>query len=1709
MSCPPRNEFQIGWICALAVEAAAAKELLDERFDALDEQDVTDPNAYILGRIGKHNVVIACLPTGQYGTSSATTVANHLTRTFSKSLRVGLMVGVGGGIPSSDNDIRLGDVVISCPVGPHGGVVQYDMGKHLVGGTFSRTGSLNSPPRSLLTAISRLRADELTDEPEFYEYMKSATGRTSRTKKLFRHPDPKSDRLFKVEHNHPANERSCDTCPSEWELTREARDDDLPRTHYGLVASGNSVIKDGRARDKLGADIGALCFEMEAAGLMLDFPCIVIRGICDYSDSHKNKQWQGYAALVAASYAKELLGYLPHNQVIQEELAANRKDSIQDLNKTVHGTNERLDKVFKQQAEHFDEQKATTFSGEQHKCHQAFKTSNYESYKDINPSRALGTCQWVLQNPTYLNWRNSPSNSLLWVSADPGCGKSVLSKSLIDIDSKDLESGTLVCHFFFKDNEQQNQLNIALCALLHQIFSQEPALISEAMRLFRETGDKIQYETSELWKLLLNIVSKSQAPQVICVLDALDECRSKDGEILIQNLCQAFENGKTRSNPAGKTRLKFFITSRPYLEIQTLFASLTNAWPQIRLRGEEESDQIMKEIDIVIEIKMQQLAREAGLSPEVHKKFETQLLQMANRTYLWLHLALEDIRATLNNSLQPDTESIRNIPSSVNAAYANILARVHADQSSTVKKILLIICGARRPLTIHEMAIALGIALRPESTKIHRAQLDAPRLSARIRSLCGLFVIIIDSRIHLLHQTAKEFLVRSGSAQSVHPNPVYPLSHTDTESTLAEICVRYLLMEDFRGSDYYLKLWGKENSKLESCPDHPIPGVYTLLEYSAENWARHVRHMSPARYAPIEDLVYRLYETSSQSFLVWFNLFWRKSGFGSFWSGVVSDSPRVYPLYLTALNGHERALKRFLEESKKEDFVPQRTLQTKVKRRDPICDNETCAFIWSSWAGHYDICCLLLEQGARVHMIAADAALEQRDAKILQLLLERSGKSIMRHLRSENALQIASSQKDIRTLLFLLDAGFDVNSGRNTRGGTALVTACERGSIEIVNLLLQRGADVNVRNSNDDSINGALYAACIGGHFEIAEMLVERGALVKPPPYSCEDPLEAARSLKRVDLLNLLIKKGVDIDPWEEHLDWVPSDDDDLLSFEDACETNSIETVRMLIERGADVNASSSFNSGPGPRGSRLACALRFDRKDIALLLLEHGAQPNSPAEKIEKYYTTPLNIACGHNRDVDMVNLLLDQGADVNARLEFQDTALATACRNGDMEIIRLLLRRGAHVDPGAFLAATHVGHVEVMDLIREGRSDFNALSEDFEGRTALEIASSQGFFRRDDEALMIIERTIEYLLKIGVDKQNPKSQTSLDRALMRACEYNHPECLKLLLDAGASPRFYETEFISYGPEGPTPLHVATRHGLVENMRLLLERGADVNVFVEQEGEGTPLALACLSEMYEVVEFLLNEASNGLEISDATYSGAFMCAAFCKNTSMVERLLAAGIDVQSQNRSGNTALHIACQSLHPALAKLLLESGVSPDSQNIHKESPFIIACGESFDHFDNSEEHQIEMVRLLLKYGADVNGHGGVYDSTPLIEATRMCYYNIVKLLLQEGADPNDVDRLQRTALMLFAAEGHIPITRMLLSYGAQINYCCDPVRWDRWGDESSKNFNEYLEREYHTWETALQAAQEKSRDPDDDPMVEILLKNGAISSINSVRL
>ena len=307
------HDYTVGWVCALPLEMVVAEAMLDEIHPGLPTSP-SDQNTYVLGKIHDHNVVIACLPSGVCGTTSAATVASQMLSTF-RSIRFGLMVGIGGGAPRKGADIRLGDVVVSKPTGDFGGVVQYDFGKTVAQGVFERTGSLNKPPQILLTAITRLQADQMVETSRIPKYLAEMIATYPRMRAEFTYRGQEQDRLFDAASDHRGLETSCDNCELSRLVTRSARERRDPVIHYGLIASGNQVIKHGGTRDKLGQELGILCFEMEAAGLMDNFPCLVIRGICDYADSHKNKQWQGYAAATAAAYAKELLSIIHPNQV--------------------------------------------------------------------------------------------------------------------------------------------------------------------------------------------------------------------------------------------------------------------------------------------------------------------------------------------------------------------------------------------------------------------------------------------------------------------------------------------------------------------------------------------------------------------------------------------------------------------------------------------------------------------------------------------------------------------------------------------------------------------------------------------------------------------------------------------------------------------------------------------------------------------------------------------------------------------------------------------------------------------------------------------------------------------------------------------------------------------------------------------------------------------------------------------------------------------------------------------------------------------------------------------------------------------------------------------------------------------------------------------------------------------------------------------------
>ncbi|KAJ6008736.1 hypothetical protein N7522_003752 [Penicillium canescens] len=313
LKCLSRDSYRVGWICPLEVEQIAAMEMLDEEHEAVPQLS-GDTNIYNLGSINNHNVVIAGLP--RAGNCSAATVVTQMRMTF-PNIKYALLVGIGGGVPVKTDHgmIRLGHVVVSEPTGTHSGAIQYDHGKAKAS-HFERKGSLAPPPTALLNAAREVavRRQRMDYDPIWMNVERIKTGR--RPLRRFKFPGIANDHLYLPGYKHQQEGLSCQDggCDKNQRIERQVDEDDsCVVVHRGTVASGEMVIKDAQMRDELAQEHGELCFEMEAVGALTDFPCLVIRGISDYCDSHKDDEWHGYAAAVAAAYARQLFFYINPN----------------------------------------------------------------------------------------------------------------------------------------------------------------------------------------------------------------------------------------------------------------------------------------------------------------------------------------------------------------------------------------------------------------------------------------------------------------------------------------------------------------------------------------------------------------------------------------------------------------------------------------------------------------------------------------------------------------------------------------------------------------------------------------------------------------------------------------------------------------------------------------------------------------------------------------------------------------------------------------------------------------------------------------------------------------------------------------------------------------------------------------------------------------------------------------------------------------------------------------------------------------------------------------------------------------------------------------------------------------------------------------------------------------------------------------------------
>ncbi|KAL2009615.1 hypothetical protein VTN00DRAFT_5422 [Thermoascus crustaceus] len=266
----------------------------------------------------------------------ATTVSQQFP-----NVRFALMVGIGAGIPSLPRrDIRLGDIAVSIPQDNHPGVVQYDFGKYEQDG-FVLKGSLNKPPSVLVSADGSLEEDEIMNRSLLRKILRDITKRPG-----FSQPNA-DDILYDQSFHHVNKGSDCSGCEQSDEkklVSRALRPQKQPVVHQGLILSGSGVIKNPQDRDRLRRDYNdAICFEMEAAGIMDEIPCLVVQGICDYADTHKQDGWHHFAAAVAAAYCKAVLRKVDRQDVEETSSMSFLMKAILDNQSIIQGGVDAID----------------------------------------------------------------------------------------------------------------------------------------------------------------------------------------------------------------------------------------------------------------------------------------------------------------------------------------------------------------------------------------------------------------------------------------------------------------------------------------------------------------------------------------------------------------------------------------------------------------------------------------------------------------------------------------------------------------------------------------------------------------------------------------------------------------------------------------------------------------------------------------------------------------------------------------------------------------------------------------------------------------------------------------------------------------------------------------------------------------------------------------------------------------------------------------------------------------------------------------------------------------------------------------------------------------------------------------------------------------------------------------------------------------------
>ncbi|KZN90704.1 Ankyrin-3 [Penicillium chrysogenum] len=1140
-------------------------------------------------------------------------------------------------------------------------------------------------------------------------------------------------------------------------------------------------------------------------------------------------------------------------------------------------------------------------------------TSTNDLYEIFTERKIEGTCEWVLHQPWFLEW-TSPDfpdgcAKVLWINGHAGSGKSVIWQ--------------------------------------------------RATR-----GDTL--------KLLRDLVIK--VPHCTFILDGLDECRwveqdhnSNDGASIVD-----FLEALQRAIYGTSTRI--LVVSRDEPEIRACLVNKSSTNDTIIIQHSITPEDVRFDLDMfsrsIVNKKL------STMTEATKSDISQKLAERCNGQFLWVQMQESQLRDW--KSPKQLEKAINSTPPGLSKTYDREwmgISLLSDDNRERTISLLRWAAFALRPLSVSEIAGALSISANCDEVRIDEVpdRINDSYIETEIMRLGGSLIDIrnpmagYDPRsrtVHLAHFTVKEYLLCNLPAPGrlLQFNSSLKSSTEGIENLLAaKMCLCYVdcegvwqetseegrdeVLESFR--NYASRSWYQHASLGNMRDSDLVKSLNQLFDVENPNWASWKEWLDSRdesqRITCVDSGEDSDSSTADDEQEIGPSNCADNSDLSVFKDGQPAQTLSMSPLYYAAWLGLTDTMDLLLRSNKYSINE-----QGKFGRTPLVAACER---------GNLEAVVKLLDSGADLE-IAGDnehtplqAAACNGHAEVVKLLLEKGLNTHNGSDGSKTPLYCACSNGHHQVVQMLLQREPDMIDRQDR--WIPLVAASDGGFLGIVQLLIQKGANVNVPTGSGRT---PLYCACNAGHSEVMRLLLDEGAEIE---YCCQDEWTAVNVASYrgfLDIVLLLIERGADINVQNEYGN---------TPLYNSCCTGHIEVVRQLLDKGADINRSNTFKWAPMNMASDQGLL------DIVRLLIERGADINVQDE----FGRTPLSCACyrGH---VEVVKTLVLSGADLETANQDGFTPLNVASERGFLDIVTILVNKGVSLGSGApdgwtsLHLASWDGYVDIVTLLLEKGAAIDSAKSD--GWTSLHVASERGYV---DIVTLLLEKGA------AIDSATPDGWTPLHLASWDGSV----DIVTLLLEKGAA-------IDSATSDGWTSLHVASGKGYVDIVTLLLEKGAGIDS-ATPDGM-TPLHLASENGYVDIVTLLLEK---GAGIDSATPDGrtSLHLASWHGSVDVATLLLERGADIASVDKDGFTSLHFAVLGNSIEAVTLLLDKGAVLNSVANGGVVPLHLA----------SLNDSPDVVNLLLDKEADIDSVE-FYMGTPLRIASVSGHLDVVNLRLERGA-------------------------------------------------------------------------------------------------------